>query len=80
MKKKKEITYNQRVETGEAIFSPVADYAPKADPPYAFPSKSRCPRCRSTHTTRTGAAGEKQYRTCMIGRCGWKYTVTGTLI
>jgi hypothetical protein len=77
MKKKKEITFyfgDVKVPDGPILVT-------ATDPrTYAFPTKSRCPRCRSTRTTRTGASGDKQYRTCAVPRCGWKYTVTGTLI
>lgn len=47
---------------------------------YAFPTKSRCPRCRSLNTTRRSQKEATQYRRCQQAVCRHKYTVTGTQV
>ncbi len=48
---------------------------------YAFPTKSRCPRCGATDTIATSSPeGKFQYRRCRRAICRWKYTVMGTKI
>ncbi len=44
----------------------------------AFPTKSRCLRCRSLNTKRTGDNGVTQYRECQQSVCRHKYSITGT--
>ena len=44
---------------------------------YAFPTVSRCPRCKSLQTVRTGQNGEIQYRKCTQVICKRGYSVTG---
>lgn len=47
---------------------------------YAFPSKSRCPRCGSLTTQRTSTDGGTQYRRCRAPICRHAYRVVGTPI
>ncbi len=49
----------------------------KSEVVYAFPTKSKCPRCGSVNTRRTGEYGELQYRQCQVTVCRWKYAVHG---
>jgi len=44
---------------------------------YAFPTKSRCPRCGSTNTTRTSAYRDIQYRQCRMPVCRHRFSVKG---
>jgi hypothetical protein len=46
---------------------------------YAFPTESRCPRCRSLDTERTGEYEGTQYRRCRSAVCGKKYAIQGIL-
>jgi hypothetical protein len=47
---------------------------------YAFPNKSRCPRCRSTNTECISTVGAIQYRKCRGAVCRNGYKVSGTPI
>ena len=47
---------------------------------YAFPTKSRCPRCRSHRTTATHTRNSRQYRQCKNAVCRHKWVVHGTII
>ena len=52
------------------------------DPPvsvegYSFPSKSRCPRCKSLDTVAVSTQENIQYRLCRVAICRWKYAVIG---
>jgi len=69
--------------------APPAEPAP--EPPaapsravYAFPSRSRCPRCGSLNTLRvsggTSHGGSLQYRQCQVTVCRRNYTSKGHLI
>jgi len=49
-------------------------------PIYAFPTKSRCPRCGSDQTERTSGHGDTQYRQCRVAVCRKRYPVIGKLI
>jgi len=49
----------------------------KAKPQYAFPSKSRCPRCQTTDTKAYTTKGKYQYRECLRAICRKTYTVEG---
>jgi hypothetical protein len=53
----------ERKETGDEI--------------YAFPTRSRCPGCKSVKTTAYRTDGKVQYRRC---ECGKTYTVIGVKI
>lgn len=44
---------------------------------YSWPSRSRCPRCRSLNTLRTADNGSVQYRTCQVPVCGAAFKVIG---
>lgn len=44
---------------------------------YAFPSKSRCPRCKSTNTLRKTDRGRVQYRQCQRPICRRRYKEIG---
>lgn len=44
---------------------------------YAFPSKSKCPRCKSLDTVAVSTQKNIQYRLCRVAICRWKYTVLG---
>lgn len=46
-------------------------------PVFAFPSKSRCPRCQSLNTVRTTDRGRVQYRRCRVPICRRTYKVIG---
>jgi len=52
----------------------------KAEPIYAFPTKSRCPRCKQTDTEATSTQGKWQYRRCTRAICRHAYQVEGTKI
>jgi len=44
---------------------------------FAFPTKVRCPRCRSLETKRTGQRGGVQYRECLAPICRGRFRVVG---
>ena len=54
--------------------------SPKPDEVYSFPSKSRCPRCKSTQTDRLAARGAIQYRRCRAPVCRHRYRVLGVKV
>ncbi len=58
---------------------PAPEPAGKAEE-FAFPTKSRCPRCKSLNTKRRGGSGPTQYRVCEAPVCGHKYSVLGTKV
>lgn len=49
---------------------------------FAFPTKSRCPRCRSLNTRRrtNSPGGSFQYRECKQPICRHRYRVPGTKV
>jgi hypothetical protein len=47
---------------------------------YAFPTRSRCPRCGSLDTQRIGQRDNIQYRICHVAICRNRYKVIGTKI
>jgi len=51
-----------------------------ADVAYAFPSKSRCPRCGTLETRQRSTKGRVQYRQCTRAICRWRYQVFGRQI
>jgi len=55
---------------------PVAKAPPKPVE-YSFPTKSRCPRCGSTNTTRTSSYNATQYRQCRMPVCRHRFSVKG---
>lgn len=57
---------------------PAPAVVPKVE--YAFPSKSRCPRCRGMNTRAYGTTGGVQYRECLSGICRNEYKVLGKVI
>lgn len=50
------------------------------DAVYAFPTKSRCPKCRRLSTRATSTRGEIQLRRCLRPSCGTTYKETGRAI
>lgn len=60
--------------------SKVAPTASGTGSVYAFPSKSRCPRCGVENTKAYGTNAGVQYRECLAPVCKWSYKVTGSLI
>lgn len=44
---------------------------------FAFPTKSRCPRCRGDRTRCNRTAGQVQYRECLGAVCRHKYKAVG---
>ncbi len=57
---------------------PAMDARPAdGEPVYAFPTKSRCPRCNSDDTERTSQAEGTQYRRCRNPVCRTPYKVPG---
>jgi hypothetical protein len=44
---------------------------------YAFPSKSRCPRCLGLNTVSYKTKGAKQYRRCRGAVCRHRYSEEG---
>jgi Zn ribbon nucleic-acid-binding protein len=53
----------------------------KADAPvYAFPSRSRCPRCGSVDTKRYSQVDSIQYRECLRPTCNHHYRIMGKTI
>ena len=44
---------------------------------WAFPSRSRCPRCKGIQTKATSTQGETQYRKCQAPVCQFRYAVKG---
>lgn len=71
-----------RKAPGAAPVAPSPAAAPASAAPqevvYSFPSKSRCPRCGTLDTKRTGSYADTQYRECKAPICGKKYSVVGT--
>lgn len=63
-------------ESPPAVTS-VSSAKPKA---YAFPTKSRCPRCRGLQTRCYSTQGRVQYRRCLAPVCQKAYTVMGTKV
>lgn len=47
---------------------------------WAFPNRSRCPRCETTDTTAIASHDGVQTRRCERAVCRWIYKVIGTLI
>lgn len=47
---------------------------------YAFPTKSRCPKCRTLGTRSTSTQGKTQFRKCRRPSCGTSYKESGTPI
>ncbi|HAL44844.1 MAG TPA: hypothetical protein DCP47_02845 [Phycisphaerales bacterium] len=47
---------------------------------YSFPTKVRCPRCRSTDNIVTSTPGKFQYRQCRQAVCRINFPVEGTKI
>ena len=47
---------------------------------YAFPNKSRCPRCGSISTEAYSVMQETQYRRCRVAVCRNRYKVVGTTV
>ena len=47
---------------------------------YAFPSKSRCPRCGSLDTYVRSTQGSVQYRACRMAVCRRNYAVSGEVV
>lgn len=56
---------------------PAAPPAAAGEVSYAFPTKSRCPRCQSLNTKRRGVNGATQYRECCASVCKHKYSIVG---
>jgi hypothetical protein len=50
------------------------------DPVFAFPNKSRCPKCGVTTTECLSVVGPIQYRRCQAPICRHPYKVTGSPI
>lgn len=50
------------------------------DEVYAFPTKSRCPKCNTLNTLRRGDNGATQYRECASSLCRHKYSVIGVKV
>ncbi len=51
---------------------------PKAtEPEYAFPTKVRCPRCKTTDNVRVSSEGPVQYRKCRRAHCRWSFKING---
>ena len=48
-----------------------------AEPEYAFPSRSRCPRCQASDTRAVSTQGNVQYRQCIRPICRQRYKVIG---
>ena len=44
---------------------------------YAFPTRSRCPRCKGLNTRAYKTVGKYQHRECQAPICRWRYVVTG---
>lgn len=47
---------------------------------YAFPTKSRCPRCGVTDTKAVSTQAGIQYRQCQRAICRKSYAVFGSLV
>lgn len=47
---------------------------------YAFPTKSRCPKCRRLATRATSTRGDVQLRKCIRPSCRTTYKEAGTAI
>lgn len=69
LKKKAEQVLAQKVE-------PMAE-TPEQGEAWAFPTKSRCPRCKSLNTHRITHRDGVQYRECKMAICRHRYTVRG---
>ena len=55
------------------------EQAPVEVPVFAFPTRSKCPRCGSVNTVATQTRGRTQYRRCRVAIpvCGKRYAVQG---
>ena len=47
---------------------------------FAFPTHSRCPRCKTVDTAAYRTKKNVQYRRCLRGICRYKYVIIGTKI
>lgn len=53
---------------------------PDQEPTYAFPSKSRCPRCKGLYNTVYCTRGELRYYKCLHAFCRATWRIKGALI
>lgn len=60
----------------------IEDEKPQPQPQqtWAFPSRSRCPRCGSIQTKAYRVEGGVQYRECQNAVCRRRYRVDGILV
>ena len=70
----------QEPAEAQAEETPVPERAPAKPKVWAFPTKSRCPRCGSVETEATSTQGELQYRRCTVPVCRRTYVVYGTQV
>lgn len=78
-RKRKKVTKKMteaRTETQEVVVEARVDL----EPVYAFPSRSRCPRCKSINTVAHGKHGGTQYRVCQQPICRKRYSVAGSAV
>jgi hypothetical protein len=68
-----------RMKTKQDTTKPEALKEKTGSPVYSYPTKSRCPRCRSLNTTRVGEHQGIQYRQCQVPICRNRYSVQGSL-
>lgn len=64
------VSHEESVVAAEVVMNPI----------YSFPSRSRCPRCRSINTKAVGKHGHTQYRVCQQPICRRRYSVKGELV
>jgi hypothetical protein len=66
-----------QVDIRPAVLAPLtADPGPV----YAFPTRSRCPRCGSIDTVARSTQGRTQYRRCRVAICRGAFKVTGVFV
>lgn len=70
-------TQIQENESKDSEISPESQSPKEA---YAFPTKSRCPRCGALDTKATSTQGKIQHRQCQRAICRRRYTVKGEII
>ena len=47
------------------------------DGAFSFPTKVRCPRCKSLQTRAYSTNENTQYRECLVAVCRWRFSVRG---
>ncbi|MGA1979474.1 MAG: hypothetical protein ABSG99_02760 [Sedimentisphaerales bacterium] len=71
---------NEKAPVDDKVDKSVDESVEEQKDVYSFPTRSRCPRCKTTDTIATETRGKIQRRQCQRAICRWKYIVYGTKI